>query len=84
MCVCVYVLGRKRSRVFASRAQVVVQLAMYLTNHSDCLTIFCEPVLSPYRCCTGLKTQHKNILYVYIGSEIVFQAIISVSMETKV
>ena len=30
----------------ASRAEVVVQMAAYLTSYSDCMTGYCEP-LSP-------------------------------------
>ena len=55
MCVCVCVLGGKKSWVFVSTAQVVVWMAMYLTGYSDYLTSFCEPLLPLYRCHTSLK-----------------------------
>ena len=53
--VCVYVLGREWSWVFASTALVVVWTAIYLTSYSDYLTGFHEPLSTPYRCHTSLK-----------------------------
>ena len=56
MCVCVCILDREGSRVFASGALVaVVQMVVYLTGYSDCLTGFHEPLLPHYRCLAGLK-----------------------------
>ena len=40
--------------VVAGRALVVVQMAVYLTGYSDCLTGFHEPLFPPNRCLTGL------------------------------
>ena len=62
VCVCVFVLNREGSCVFASRALVVVWTAVYLTAYSDCLTAcsdcltgFREPLSPPYRCQIVLK-----------------------------
>ena len=61
MCVCVcacvpvHVLDTEGSRVVARRALVVVETAVYVTGFSDCQIGFCEPLLPPYRCHTGLK-----------------------------
>ena len=54
-CVCVSVLGREGSWVFASTALVVVWTTMYLNSFSDWLTGFCEPLSPPYRYHTNLK-----------------------------
>ena len=46
--VCVCVLDREVSRVVASRALVVTQMAVHLTGYQNCLTGFCEPLSPPY------------------------------------
>ena len=60
VCVCVrvrahvhvraWVLGRKRSWVFASTALILIEVSMaiYLTTYNDYLTFFCEPLSAPY------------------------------------
>ena len=48
VCMCVCVLGVARSWMFASTALVVEWTAMYMTDYSDYLTGFCEPLLPPY------------------------------------
>ena len=53
MCVCV--LDREGSRVFASKALGVVKTAVHLTDDSDCLTAFHEPLLPTSGCHTSLK-----------------------------
>ena len=63
MCVCtcirLCILDREGNRVFASRAQAVVQMVVYLTGFTfnDCLAGFHEPPLPPYsyRCHASLK-----------------------------
>ena len=55
VCACVCVLGGDRSRLFASRVQVVEMTAVYLTGCSDCVTGYREPLSTPFRCHTGLK-----------------------------
>ena len=45
---CVCVLDREVSRVVASRALVVTQMAVHLTSYQNCLTGFCEPLSPPY------------------------------------
>ena len=57
VCVCVCVLDREVSRVVASRALVVTQMAVHLTGYQNCLTGFCEPLSPPYiyRCHTSVK-----------------------------
>ena len=59
VCLCVCVLDGEGGRVFGSRSLVVVQTAVYLTGHSDCLTGFCEPLFPTYSsvCHTGLKAE---------------------------
>ena len=42
--VCVCILGREGCCVFASKALVVVWMAMYLTSYSDYLTSYHEPL----------------------------------------
>ena len=50
VCVCVCVLDRKRSRLFACRAQIGVHIAVYLTSCIiDCLTRFLEQLLPCYK-----------------------------------
>ena len=53
MCVCV--LDRKGSRVFASKALGEVKTAMHLTRYNDCLTTFYEPLLPTFECHTSMK-----------------------------
>ena len=48
VCVSLYVVDREGSQVFASTALEVVWTAVHLTNDSDYLTGFCEPLSSPY------------------------------------
>ena len=48
VCVRVCVLDREVSRVVASRAPVVTQMAVHLTGYQNCLTGFCEPLSPPY------------------------------------
>ena len=55
VCVCVCVLGRGLSWVFASTVLVVLWITVCLTSYSDYLTSFCESLLPPCRCHTGLK-----------------------------
>ena len=56
VCVCdVCVRDGEGSWVFASTALAVIQMAMYLTGHSDYLTGFHEPLLPPYRCHTSFR-----------------------------
>ena len=57
-CMCV-LDGEGRSTV-ASRAQVVIWMAMYLINFSDYLTSSCEPTFISYRCHTSLKNVWHN------------------------
>ena len=52
---CVCILDRKGSRVFASRALVVVYMTVRPTSYSDCPIGFHELLLPPYRCYTSLK-----------------------------
>ena len=49
MCIRLCILDREGNRVFASRAQAVVQTVVYLTGFTfnDCLAGFCEPLLPP-------------------------------------
>ena len=58
--VCVCVLGRERSWVFAGTALTVAWMSMYQTGNSDCLVAFHEPLLPLYRCHTGLKNVQCN------------------------
>ena len=55
MCVCV--LDREGSRMFANRAVAAVQAAVYPTGYSNCLTSLCEP---PSICHTGLNNVRHN------------------------
>ena len=69
VCVCVSILDMEGSRVFASKAllAVKVQMAMYLTDYSDCLTSFHEPLSPPHRSChTSLKIVLCNQCTIYI------------------
>ena len=49
VCVCVCVLGKEGSRMFASRALLVEQTAVYLTGYCDCLPGILKPLLQPYK-----------------------------------
>ena len=50
-------------RMFATRALIVLQTAMYLTSHSACLTGFCEPFSLSYRRCTSMKNVKHDCCY---------------------
>ena len=47
--------------MIASTALVVLQMAVYLTGYSDCLTSFHEPFSTLNRYHTGLKTAQHNL-----------------------
>ena len=59
MCICVQACGSVQvtegSLVFANKALVAAQPAMYLTSYSHYPTDFCEPLSPPYGCLTGQK-----------------------------
>ena len=55
VCVCVCVLDGEGSKLCASGVLVEVQMAVYLTSHSDYLTNFHEPLLPNYRCITPIS-----------------------------
>ena len=59
MCVCVFVCSRL-GREVGVYSLVVVQMTVYLTGYSNCLTGFREPLSLPYRCYTALKKKKQK------------------------